>query len=101
MINEIMQDEQAKSIVYKWAEIDPATADPNTIRSKIASKVAGNLSQLKKDKQAPGRPDMPQFDPDAEPVPGPDLANDTEFQGKLQRGELNIAPGFGPDMPQI
>ena len=46
------------------------------------------LSLIKSNDQAPGRPDMPQFDPKAG---GPTLDSITS---KLTKGELNVRPPF-------
>lgn len=89
MIKQIAEHRQGKSkIIYTWCNLDPNETNATKIRQHIANKVSKNLSLIKSNDQAPGRPDMPQFDPKAG---GPTLDSITS---KLTKGELNVRPPF-------
>ena len=54
----------------------------------MLKKVGQNLEKMKYNSDAPGRPDMPQFDPDKG---GPKF---DQIESDLEAGNLNIAPPY-------
>ena len=84
-------DTDAKDTVYKWCGLDTSEKDITKVRQSIANKVGENLEKMKFNPGAPAREDMPQFDPDVENQPGPELK---DVEGDLKSGNFNISPPF-------
>jgi hypothetical protein len=90
LLNDKMVDECSKDKeVAEWAGFEVG-ADAETVKEAIATKVGGNLAQLKKG-DAPARADMPQFD---DKSIGGSAAKDAIYKG-LKKGEFNVEPPFG------
>lgn len=89
MMKQIIDSRQADGkVVYDWCGLPNTVTDVKQLRIAIARKVGNNLAMIKSNPQAPGRPDMPQFDPSRG---GPELKT---VQADLQAGKLNIKPPF-------